>query len=385
MTTFGFSSAYLRISHAQQAAQAQILQSTQRLASGLRVNSAADDPSAIGRIESLKSQINETTLLRSFLPQSTEVLTQIRTSLQSLQELAGTAKDGTTTDLQALVSALRTAAGEDFGTGVNPLGGDITDPEQITTTYPATSTTAQGSTVAAQGGTVTIGGGVRRLDVEVGGTVTSVTLQNGTYSAQGLASEVQRAFTAAGIDVSVGLDASTNSLDFTVNTPGATSFAVSGNAAAVVVGAGGYSVTEGTDEVTETVDGPNGPLSFTTGGSTVIYSNLIKYADMLENALQGGSSAQISDALESVTSMLENNSGKTQAVLNLSESKDLAMGRKIKTLSEALENLQGADVTEETYKLAKAQVHQLYLDKLSSDLITFERNRMETLLQGFQR
>lgn len=331
---------------------------TRHLAADTRVLSAADDPSAIGRIESLRSRISETRILAGLAPAASATLKGVDSELTSLRSVATSAVS--TEDLRALVASVRDAVRTQTSGGTQLLAGDPAGRVVTTTTTPATSGYVQGEALAAS---VTIsatrvnllGQGRADFTVSVDGTDHAVAINAGTYTQAELQSAVQSALDAKAPGAAT-VTLESGALRFTSASTGASSqVAVSGPAATELGFAAATSVA-GTDSSTTTTTGPAPALTLNFAGRSVTFANLDQIATDLEAALDGGDTAATEAVRTRLVEAIDSTRSNVAFAATRLDADVAAHGRRNEVLSVELGNITKLDRSEATVDLLKAQL-----------------------------
>lgn len=381
-TRIGASSLF--VLNQQRLATSRFEQANARIAAGTSLVRAADNPSAIGRVERLKSLISEAGILNAGSTGQNSNLTQLSTSLNALATAGKGAGDRDA--LTALVAALQAQTKEVFG-GELAFVGDPDKPEITIVKHAATHGTLTGTNLGAS---VNLGVdtyeregsnfvGKSRVQFQVDGQSYEVKINSGTYTAATAATALNSAIssqTSAGVSVQVKDGAL---LMTSTRTGDTSSVRASGTRAATLGLVGGQSVN-GANAYDEEVEGPAGPLTVTYLGREFTMPNLNKYADAITEALKVNDLTKAGALAKEVGGLLEGVASKADFVKTRLGSDSASRTAQSKIWADELGRLTGLNVAEETIKSAKAEVQLQQISWVLNRMQDQEMTQMRLLL-----
>lgn len=356
----------------------------QKIAANSRVVTAADNPSAIGTIERLKSQISENKILAQSANPGAIALKALSGQTEALKgRFDVSLAAGDESSLRDLVTALRSSASFSDAEGIKVFAGDASNPEKTVINHPATAAVVSGS---ATGGNVTftadsseLEGGVNvdkaTLNFEVDGNAFSVKVNAGSYTNAEALSMVSSALSGSGVTVSH--DANAFSFTNTASSGAASTLTLSGNVASGMNATGSAS---GSDAFDEEVIGAAGSLKVSYGGREVIVMNLNAEADKLEKLLDDGDVAGAQTAGEGLSQRLGGLDSNAKFAASMLEGDSLTRLSRVGVLQDQLDNITKLDLTEETIALTKNKIRMEQAAWAMQALSSTESDNIKTLL-----
>jgi flagellin len=357
--------------------QSALAQATQRLSSGLQINSAADNAAGFAIATRFQTQIgglaqasNNASDAINLAQTAGSALNQVTSNLQAIRDLAVQAANGTSqasdrqainTEVQQRLQEINRIANQTSFNGTNILNGqagqlsfqiganvgqaiDVNLSQGVQTGQ--IGGVAQISTASISGDFVTSGGAATTLDLSTisitGADGNAVTLSGTASSAQDVADAINSAGlngVSAAVNSSGGLNIfSTGTLSISGGAAAATS--VNGAASGGILGSASASGSDGT------------ALTGTTVSTTV------------SGSLQGSDVLTVDDAnkliasIDSALNVVSNINSTLGAVQNRFQSTIATLSAQSTNLQASQSSIQDADFAQETANLSKAQVLQ---------------------------